>query len=375
MMAMTLRERILAVYRGRTPDVVPYMLDLSHWFYHKNRKPWDLSQAYEQPEHDLIDYHKRTGAGFYLPNLASFFTVEHANDVKATTSKRSDGRSITWRYDTPIGSIKRTRIWEETTYAWAVSGWAIQTERDLRVLAYAMAGRTFAPQWDRYHAWVDAVGDAGVVYMLPGYSAMGHLLNLWMGIEATVYATLDWPDTLHEVVDQINQNILTLIDLLAESSAEIILMGDNFSSDVQPPHFFDEWSRPFYVEAVRRLHAVGKHVAVHIDGRLDGALQMIRDAGADAADAVTPTPIGDLTPAQCRERSGPDFILSGGVSPDLWLPDADVERFKQAAIEWIELKRISPRLIANAGDQVPPGAEENRIEIMRDLVEKHGRFD
>ena len=36
-MTMTMRERILAVYRGETPDVVPYMLDLSHWFYHKNR--------------------------------------------------------------------------------------------------------------------------------------------------------------------------------------------------------------------------------------------------------------------------------------------------------------------------------------------------
>ena len=47
---MTLRERILAVYRGETPDVVPYMLDLSHWFYHRHRLPWDLSQAYVEPE-------------------------------------------------------------------------------------------------------------------------------------------------------------------------------------------------------------------------------------------------------------------------------------------------------------------------------------
>ena len=53
-MSMTQRERILAVYRGRTPDVVPFMLDLSHWFYHKNRKPWDLSRPYERPEDDLI---------------------------------------------------------------------------------------------------------------------------------------------------------------------------------------------------------------------------------------------------------------------------------------------------------------------------------
>ena len=70
---MTTRERILAVYRGQTPDVVPYMLDLSHWFYHKHRRPWDLSASYEEPEFELIAYHKQVGAGFYLPNLGAFF--------------------------------------------------------------------------------------------------------------------------------------------------------------------------------------------------------------------------------------------------------------------------------------------------------------
>ena len=46
---MTLRERILAVYRGETPDVVPCMLDLSHWYYATNRLPWDLSAPFVQP--------------------------------------------------------------------------------------------------------------------------------------------------------------------------------------------------------------------------------------------------------------------------------------------------------------------------------------
>ena len=58
---MTMRERILAVYKGETPDVVPYMLDLSHYFYHKHHKPWDLSKSYDEPEYDLIDYHKKMG--------------------------------------------------------------------------------------------------------------------------------------------------------------------------------------------------------------------------------------------------------------------------------------------------------------------------
>lgn len=371
---MNPRERILSVYRGETPDVVPYMLDLSHWFYHRNRMPWDLSRAYAEPERDLIDYHRKMGVGFYMPNLAHFFDAKYPDDTKASVAKSADGGAITWRIETPLGTIQRTRVWEETTYAWGIAEWGVRTERDIEVLAHALSGRTFAPRWENFTRWDRYVGDQGAVYLPFGYSAMGQLLNYWMGVEAVMYAVADWPETMHRAIDRINESNLACVDMLAGSPAEVIVMGDNFSSDVQPPRFFDEWSRPFYEKAIQRLHAAGKFVAVHIDGRLRGALAMIRDAGADCADAVTPVPMGDLTPRQCREEAGPDFVLSGGVSPDLWLPGADIDRFRKAVIDWLDLKRCSPRLIANAGDQVPPGAEEDRVAILRDLVEEHGRY-
>ena len=371
-MSMTLRERILAVYAGETPDVVPFMLDLSHWFYWKNRMPWDLSVAYETPETELIDYHKRMGVGFYVPNLGSFYSVRHTHGVTAEVERNGD--EITWRYDTPLGSIERRRVWNEDSYSWAISDWGVRTEHDLRVLGYALSNRQFEPLWDHYRAWTDYVGDCGVVYLVAGYSAIGQLLHYWMGVEGTMYAAFDWPDAMREVIAKINENNLRLIDLLATSPAEIVIMGDNISSDVQPPHFFSEWSAPYYTEAIRRLHAAGKHVAVHVDGKLRGALRMVRETGADCCDAATPTPMGDLTPEECRREAGPDFILSGGVSPDLWLPNSSEEDFRAAVVRWLGLRGISPRLIANAGDQVPPGAVENRIRIMRDIVEEHGRY-
>jgi hypothetical protein len=373
---MTVRERILAVYHGETPDVVPYMLDLSHWFYHKNRVPWDLSVAYDKPESELIAYHKQAGAGFYMPNLGSFYSASYGADVQSEVQKEyHDGvPEIVWRLTTPLGSIERRRMWEESSYSWAITRWGVQTEQDLRVLGYALGSRTYAPLWDRYRAWVDEVGDMGVVYLSAGYSAMGHILNYWLGVSGTAYAAADWPSTLREVVDQINDNTLKLIDLLAASPAEIIIMGDNFSSDIQSPRFFAKWSRAYYAEAIRRLHAAGKCVAVHIDGKLRGAISMIRDAGADCGDAITPAPMGDLSPLECREEGGPSFILSGGVPPTLWLPEVSREAFEKSVLEWLALKRYGPRLIANAGDQVPPHAAEERIEIMRELVEQYGRY-
>lgn len=369
-------RRILSVYEADTPDVVPFMLDLSHWFYQRTGQPWDLSTAYEEPEHELIGYHKKAGVGFYVANLASFHSVSYPEDVRVSTFKRDrDGvPEIAWRLETPLGVLERRRIWKPGTYAWAISKWGIETEQDLRVFQYGMSARRFEPRWDRYQAWADEVGDMGVVYISPGYSAMGHLLHYWMGVQRTVFAAVDWNRTLHETVGAVNTNILELVDLLATSPAEVVTMGDNFSGDVQPPSFFEEWSRPFYAEAIRRLHAAGKYVAVHIDGRLRGTIRMIRDTGADCGDAITPTPLGDLTPAECRAEAGRDFILSGGVSPDLWLPDVPVSVFETKVREWLELRRESPRLIAAAGDQVPPGADEDRIHIMRDLVEQHGRY-
>ncbi len=151
-------------------------------------------------------------------------------------------------------------------------------------------------------------------------------------------------------------------------------MGDNFSSDIQPPAFFDRWSKPFYAEAVRRLHAAGKYVSVHVDGRLRGLLAAFSAIGVDGIDAVTPGFGGDLAPQECRAEAGPKLVLSGGIPPALWHSEVSVAEFAGAVRAWLDLKKRSPALIAAAGDQVPPGAPEDRIEIMRDLVEEDGRY-
>ena len=374
---MTLRERILSVYEGETPDVVPYMLDLSHWFYEREKRAWDLSVGYVEPERALIETHRELGVGFYLPNLAAFVSTHDGPGVRTSVERiDSEGRSpsICWRIEAMGGAIERVRTWDPSTYSWGIDDWGIRNERDLAVWHAAMTGRRFVPHWDRWHAWNDCVGDTGVVYIPGGYSAIGQLLNLWMGVEETIFAVNDSPDLLHGVVDEVNRNNLEFVDLLCQSPAEVVVMSDNISSDVQPPSFFEEWSRAYYTEAVRRLHGAGKYVAIHIDGRLKGALAMVRETGADAADAVTPKPMGDLTAEECRMEAGPDFILSGGVSPDLWLPGAPLERFVAAVTRWLALRESGPRLIANAGDQVPPGADPDRILLMRTLVEEGGRY-
>jgi hypothetical protein len=367
---------MLAVYRGETPDRVPFFLDLFHWFRQKFHVPFDLTVAQTEPEWDLIDYHKKMQVGFYIPNVNSYYDSWFEPDVISTATKEmtSGGPEVTWRLETPIGVIERKRRWEEHSYSWNVSKWGVTTAQDLRVLGYALRRRLYKPSFERYYPWTEALGGLGVVYMSIGYSAMGHLLSYWMGIEKVVYAAYDMPDVLHQVVDEINANCLDAIDVVCRGPSEVIVLGDNFSADVQSPRFFKVWSEPFYREAYRRITAAGKYSAVHVDGRLRGLLKAMGDAGASCIDAVTPAPMFDLTPRQCRDEAGPNLILSGGVPPNVWMPQASDDDFKSAVLDWLEIRTLSPRLIAAAGDQVPPGAPEYRIEMMRDLVERYGRY-
>jgi uroporphyrinogen-III decarboxylase len=373
---MTERDRLLKVYRGETPDRVPFYLDLSHWFYQKHKVPFDLSVAVHEPEHDLLACHREFGAGFAIPNRISYFDVSYPAEIRPSVSHDQTARGVelTWTIETPLGVIRRKRLWHEGSYSWGISEWGIRGEQDLRVLGYALSRARFHPAWERYDCWREAVGEIGVPYLSIGYSATGQLLNYWMGIEETMFAAADMPGVLAEVVEEINANLLNLVDLVCQSPAEIVLLGDNFSSDIQSPRFLEKWSARFYRETFRRLHAAGKFAAVHVDGRMRGLLGAFASLGADCIDAVTPAPMGDLTARECREEAGHDLILSGGVPPSVWIEPASDDDFRRAVLDWLELRTLSARLIAAAGDQVPPGAPEHRIRMMRDLVEEFGRF-
>ena len=375
-MNITTRDRMLSAYRGEMPDRVPFILDLSHYYYERFKKPWVLLNSYGEPERDLIDFNRKFGAGFYLPNQMQLFDVYYEGDVKSRAWIEDAGRSAEthWSYETPKGKIERVRTWSEQTYSWATTQYGVETEDDIRVLADAMCARRYKPLQDNYIAWDRYVGEDGIVQMPLGYSAMGYYMHYWMGMENTLFASFDWNDALHAAVDRINANNIECLKMLMGYPGFVVLMGDNFSGDCQPPAFFEEWSAPYYRQAADIIHESGKKMAVHVDGKLRGAIHMIKEIGADIIDAVTPKPMGDLTPKECRDEAGGKLILSGGVSPDLWLPNVPVEHFEQAVMDWLELKNSGPALIAAAGDQVPPGAEERRIGIMRALVDEYGKY-
>lgn len=367
---MTERDRALAVFRGEVPDRVPWFADLSHWYAATFRKPF-LPLGTEAWDRGMVDLHRQVQAGLYL-NMGTFWDVVYEGEVTEEVMVQDD--LFVYALTTPLGRLEEHRRFSPISYSWPIEQHMIRTVEDLAIVRFAMARRRCVPRYERYHVWAEATGGLGLPFACGSYSGLGYLISRYMGVAETYYALHDAPAEVEETIAAINAARLREIDVLAASPSPVILFSDNLSSATQPPPLFARYSVPFYREMCRRAHAAGKWVSIHLDGALHGLLGLLAECGVDCIDAVTPAPLGDLTPEECRTEAGPNLILWGGLPAPVWLPQVPEEVFVAAVRRWLDLRHLSPRLVLAPGDQVPPGAERRRIERVIELVEEYGRY-
>lgn len=366
---MNERERLICVLQGKTPDRVPWFADLGHWYRSEAGVPWNLfTVSNATPE--MIRLHREVGAGWYV-EVGSLHD-EHYDGVER--ERRLEGDEAIEIFHTPIGSLTMIRRWNERSSSWDIVKHLVETPDDLRILMYAVEHKSFIPRYERWQQIEQLAGDIGLGFPGLGYTGLGSLISYYMGVMPTIYALTDEPELFAAYIQTYNAKHMELVRLYSESPAPHLIFTDNLSSDVQSPALFRAYSLNHYRNLASCLHAAGKTVSAHIDGRMHGLLGLLAEAGIDVADACTPKPNGDLTPQQIRAQAGPDLILMGGVSPGMWLPQTPEPVFIAHVREWLDLRRHSPCLIQSAGDQVPPGTKLQRIKLMAELVDTYGRY-
>ena len=368
---MTQRERLLTVLRGETPDCVPFYADLSHWFVVERGERF-VPAATTGRDTAMVDLHREFNAGLYL-NMGAFYDTVY-EDGETTEEVRVDGDLFTWTISTPMGVVREERRWSPVSHSWDITRRMIRGVDDFPVIHHAMAQRRYVPRYERYHEWAQLCGDIGLPFAAAGYGGLGFLVSRFMGVIEAMYAICDYPEETAALIEAIDRAQLGLAKVLADSPSPVVFWSDNLCATTQPPPLFVRFSMDFYREMARLAHVRGKLLAVHIDGRLGGVLPLLAECGVDIADAVTPAPMGDLTPEECREQAGPAMTLLGGIPPTLWETRASEAAFEEAVKRWLDLRLISPRLVLAPGDQVPPHAPRRRIARAAELAETYGRY-
>lgn len=365
---MSIRSDVRDLLDGRPGATVPWFGDLSYYYYSLERRG-ALEEKHQGPEGEKRFY-ADFGVGIYL-YTPDAFTVSYSEAVRYTESRTPD--RITMRYDTPAGWIESVQDYVPGMYCFAYAKHFVETIEDVRVMRAVFESSRYRENYGEYLSRDRLWGEDGIGFAMAvaSMAPLQKMMSRWAGVETTVALCEDHPEEIAETFSAIEKSQDELVEVLAGSPAEVVILPENLASQVVGERYFRSFDMPYYTRIVRRLHAAGKKVAIHIDGGLKPCLGLLGECGFDIADAVTPAPFGDIAVEDLRAAAGPDLIIWGGLPGGLFSRNYSDEYFEQFVVN--VLRHADGRFVLGVADQVPPDAEPRRIGRVRELVEAHPR--
>lgn len=354
-MAMTKRERLMAVFRGAAPDrpavrlwgIVPGQ-ELLHPAYAAVRdaaaektdlifsagSPFDLRWGCEGPT--VRTYDRPTGSPEWVDKVTEI--------------------------DTPGGALRivyRSSTCRKPGYTMEH---AVKEPADLRKLLSV----PYVPHpFDASSYWEQekAVGDDGITMFGLGHAMYG--LEDLVGSENFAIWSRDCRDDLLEVVAEYGRRLLDHVKAALAAGVRGVFgwVGPELCI---PPLMsvkdFDDFVTAFDRPIIDTIHGGGGCVWVHCHGRMGPVLERFAQMGVDVLNPVEPPPMGDVTLDEAFERIGDRMGVDGNIEAhDLMTLPAD--RMRELVCETLERGR-GRRLILcpTSGYMEDPQPTERHIE-------------
>lgn len=318
-----------------------------------------------------VDLYQELGCSARIYDYNACFQNVYDGGISYHQEKKGN----TWisRFETPIGSV--THKEQETPNSWAklVTKEWIVTEEDMTIFTYIEQHTNWVFLPERYEQIRNQWGDLGapVMYM-PRVSIQRLYIDL-MGVEETVYALEDYPETVELYFEALRSSQMRLVDVICDSPIELINFGDNLHCGTLSPSLFEKYVLPEYQLRCDRLHQAGKFVYSHFDGDNKSFLPYYQQTGLDGIEAITPVPQGDVTLEEVKEAMG-DMILLDGI-PAIYFDDTYSE---EVLIECVHklLDLFAPNLVLGISDEISSTGDIERIRLVGKIVDEYNaRFD
>ncbi len=365
---MTMRERLLAPFRGVRPDRPAWVADLSYW-YEAAEHAGTLPPEYKGRD-GCKRMHADLGVAYYYDYQSRLFD-QGFDGVELVERQTATERSRQWR--TSAGSLSEHWCFLESASCWARDTYAVTSERDLPILRDICGRMRFTPAIAAFQAMDKWIGESGVPLAPAPRSPLPALLTDWCGVERTIYFMADMPEVMRDIMECIDRANDAAFEITAAAPCDLVHFCDNLDSSASTP-FFDGFMREYYGRRLRQLHAAGKHAVVHLDGRVRGLLPLLAACGFDGVEAVTPAPVGDVAIEDLREAAAnPRTILWGGIPGAMFCAPWTRAQVCDHAKRLLDCCAGDGRLIVGSADQVPPNGTLEYCAAIAETVERWAR--
>jgi Uroporphyrinogen decarboxylase (URO-D). len=366
---MNERERLMAVLRGDKPDRSPWFGDLSY-LYSSMEIDGKLEVKYKGDE-GYLRFYQDLGVGicFYPPFL---WKTESTGGVQYQ-EKEENGQRLC-EYITHVGNIRSVQKYLQNTYTWAYTEHFVKTIEDLRVMLYIFENTKYIENYDEFKKIDELWGELGIPAGIApiSVSPIQKLLARWAGVENTINIYMDDMDEFEEIILKIQDTEDEVFEILKRSPAQYIEFAENLSSEITGKNFFEKYNMPYYKKRIKQLHDSGKYVGIHIDGTLGSCLPLLEPCGFDVAEAVTPSPIGDIDVEDLRKVAGNNIVIWGGLPGALFSPQYPEQEFEEHLKKVMDTFTVGSKFVLGVADQVPPDGLISRVRKVREMIEVRG---
>jgi hypothetical protein len=343
---MTIRERIETFLSGERPDEIPYTIYQNEWRHTADHPAWQPMFA------------QGLGVVWYLRTFATAFrnveTTEEPYEERGRKMRRQTRR-------TPVGEISAT---------WA-DGWHqkyfLETPADYRVMTYITEHTDLTPCYDAYLARVAELPPHAIPVPELWRTPLQIMLVDLAGMENFGWHLFEYEEEVRQLYAAMLKNFTRIVEIVAQGPGRYVSNLENFTAETLGPRRYAEFLLPVYETHFPILHAAGKLVGCHYDGRLANCRAEIARAPIDVIESLTPPPEGDLTLAEAR-AAWPDKLFWSNLNTGCYeLPPAELKAHV--------LKRVAEaapdgrRLAFEVSEQYPANWQQSMPVVLAALKE------
>ncbi|MBN1151677.1 MAG: hypothetical protein JXA58_00570 [Dehalococcoidia bacterium] len=307
MKEMTRRERMLTASRRQMADRVP--------FFHN----WRHCQQ-GTVERDC----RNRGMGLSWERVSYTFTWHGVEVTEKYETYTTDVQTIRRTFKTPVGTISQVekrasgvgqwhhlRSWKDVT-PWQTER-AVKGPEDYKVLKYMYDNLEVKADYFPIEQAKDWIGDDGMVWDWLPHAGLQLLMIDWVGSEGGRFFVhhVRYPDLVEETYQSISRAYEPLWQIAAGSPADFFLLADNIDAVLVNPRLFKKYFMPEWDKCCSALHAGGKLVGVHADGRLKALKELIAETSIDVVEALHVPEMGDLSLGEAL-AAWPDKVIWTG---------------------------------------------------------------
>ena len=402
---MTRKERILTAMRGETPDMLPYTPRFDLWYNsnayrgtlpkrHQGRSADEIARAEGWALHkvipellEVVDPQENVTRGIGLYSLKeNGYRINFSANVRLeiTKTRQGDEEATRVEYHTPKGVVSTKEVINEEMRKAGVSiTWVqehgIKRPEDYEIWAYIFENITVTPDYDRYRAWQQRIGEDGVAVMMGTFSAspIHHIQRDFLDATEFFFHYNDHRRRMRRLADAIGLVYEQILKVVADSPAEVVLWGANYDDMITYPPYFQKELTPWLRKASEHLASKGKLVICHCDGENQGLIDVIADSGMHVAEAVCCAPMTKLpieTYYECWCKSGKLTVMGGLIQSLLSPATASVDDLNAYLDHFFKAVAPGNRFILSVADTTPPNADFDRLVLIGERVEEEGRL-